>query len=117
MPSEYFENKKFMIAAGIGSFSGFVESVENFGIKVGKCLEFEDHHSYSSQDIDQIIQDMTQKKMDGVVVTQKDWVKLSKIISDEDRLKIFVFRIEFEFLYQSQYSLFSQFLSSKLDLF
>ena len=115
MSSEYFENKKFMVAAGIGSFSGFVGGVKSFGIAVDELLEFKDHHNYSSQDVDQIIQAMTQKKLNGVIVTQKDWVKISQIISDEDAAKFFIFRIEFEFLSQSQYSLFSQFLSSKLN--
>lgn len=115
MPIDFFENKKFMVAAGVGSFLGFVQGVKNFGITVDKVLEFEDHHNYSYQDLEQILKIVAQQNLSGVIVTQKDWVKLSQIISDEDRFKIFIFRIEFEFLSQSQYSLFSQFLSSKLD--
>lgn len=111
---ENFANKKFMIAAGIGSFSGFMQSVNDFGISVEESLEFDDHHNYSSEDVDKIIQKLTQKNLSGVVVTQKDWVKLSQIISDETAQKFFVFRIEFEFLSEAQYILFGHFLSSKL---
>lgn len=112
--SELLKNKNFLLAAGIGSFSGFRRSVEDFGIDIVESVEFEDHHNYSSENIDKLLQLKNQYNLDGIVVTQKDWVKISQIITADDAKKIFVFRVEFEFLSKSQYSLFNDELSRVL---
>lgn len=112
--SEFLKNKKFLLAAGIGSFSGFRNSVENFGINIVECIEFEDHHKYLLKDIDFMMQKNNQYNSDGIIVTQKDWAKISQVAPPSDTKNFFVFGIQFEFLFESQYSLFEKILSSKL---
>lgn len=106
--------KKFMIVAGIGSISGFEKSVKSFGVVIDKVLEFPDHYFYSRNDVDQIICYLQSHELDGVIVTQKDWVKLSLILNQNESKYFFVFRVEFEFLSQAEYSSFVATLESIL---
>ena len=88
-----------MILAAIGSFSGFTQSLKNFGVQIDQVLQFPDHHKYTIDDIALIFDIVKKHVLDGVITTQKDWTKLSFLIGkDEKKLMVFVFRIAFEFL-------------------
>ena len=94
-----YKKKKFLILAAIGSFSGFTQSLKNFGVQIDQVLQFPDHHKYTIDDIALIFDIVKKHVLDGVITTQKDWTKLSFLIGkDEKKLMVFVFRIAFEFL-------------------
>jgi tetraacyldisaccharide 4'-kinase len=112
--NDWIVSKKFILAAGIGSITGFVESVKSFGVSVESVIEFQDHHLYSRSDVDNLLKRFFIGGFDGIVVTQKDWVKLTFILTEHEIKYFFVFRIEFEFLSQAAYISFVKVLESKL---
>lgn len=112
------EHKKFLIAAGIGSFDGFVATVREQGICVCASYQFADHHPYTSNDVHALFDDMNQQLCDGIVVTTKDWVKLQPLLihrADFLSLPIYVLRVVFEFLSAEEYSNFQKALCNFLS--
>ncbi len=93
------KNKKFLVIAGIGAFSGFVRNIKQTGICVAQVLQFPDHHIYLQDDVEEIFKIVKQYCLDGVITTQKDWVKLDFLIEKKEAKEpIFVSRVTFEFL-------------------
>lgn len=112
---EFFINKKFLIAAGIGSFDGFVNYIRDYKITVGYIKKYSDHYNYSKQDINDLYNLANKYSFDGIIVTLKDWYKLCTFIEKNNLVKIYVFRIEFEFLTQEEYSFFEKVLLQKIE--
>lgn len=107
-----YKNKKFLVVAAIGSFSGFTQSLKKSGIQIGHVLQFPDHHNYSLEDISQIDKILKKYNLDGVITTQKDWCKLSFLIKDfRNNSDFFIFRITFEFLTRDEEILFKKYLN------
>jgi len=90
------KTKKTLALAGIGSFSGFIESLKKYGIDVKKELRYPDHFNYTKKDLKKIISTMHYFGCDQIITTQKDWEKLKKLVGDDKKL-FFVLEIEFEF--------------------
>ena len=98
--------------AAIGSFSGFVQSLKNFGIQTDQILQFPDHHNYSEEDVTLIFDIVKKHGLSGVVTTQKDWSKISFLMEkDKNKLAVFVFRITFEFITKDEEILFKKYLN------
>ncbi len=113
------EGKKFVIFAGIGSFDGFVETVCNAGIDVVCKIEYRDHHSYSFDDIKNIIISCKKNSAFGVLTTQKDWQKVEPLISllaQEDRCLFHCQEVCFEFLLQQDHDYFFKLIKERLDI-
>jgi tetraacyldisaccharide 4'-kinase len=102
-----YKNKNFLVIAAIGSFSGFVQSVENLGIQVAQKLQYPDHYNYSESDIIKFLDIIKKHDLAGIITTQKDWTKLSFLVKKDSchaesnsvsSLPIFISRVTFEFL-------------------
>ena len=107
-----YKNKKFLVLAAIGSFSGFTQSLKNFGIQIDQVLQFPDHHNYSEEDVILIFDTVKKYGLSGVITTQKDWAKLSFLMGkNENKLEVLVFRIKFEFLTKDEEVLFKKYLN------
>ena len=103
--------EEFLAFAGLGSFSSFIKTLNNFGLNkaglnkaglnVVDTIKFKDHHRYSAKDISLI-----NKRMNGrhVVTTMKDWYKLKPFIKDLS--SIYVIDITFDFLVSSDEEIF-----------
>ena len=70
---ENFENKKVVAFAGIGNPSNFFQLLKENNINVKKSYSFPDHHNYSQNDFDKIIEDKNFK----VVTTEKDYFRMN----------------------------------------
>ncbi len=110
-----YSNKKFLVAAGVGSFSGVCNTARQAGVVIGATQEYKDHHHYKPQDIDNLISVMKTKKCDAILTTAKDWVKLETLMngrSDIQLLPIYVLRVAFEFLSQYEHDKFLKIFQS-----
>ena len=108
-----YKDKKFLVLAAIGSFSGFVQSLQNFGIQTDQILQFPDHHNYLDEDVALIFDIVKKHGLSGVITTQKDWSKLSFLMEKyKNELAIFIFRIAFEFLTTDEEILFKKYLNN-----
>jgi tetraacyldisaccharide 4'-kinase len=110
---EDYRDKKFLVTAGIGAFSGFVQNMKKSGVSVTQILQFPDHHIYLQDDATQIFEIVKKHSLDGVITTQKDWVKLAFLIDKKTtETPVLVSRVTFEFLTKREEDFFKKCLKS-----
>jgi tetraacyldisaccharide 4'-kinase len=69
-------NDKYIIFSGIGNPDSFKKTLTNHKINIIKEINFPDHYSYTSKDINQI--KFVAKNLDAkIITTEKDYVKIS----------------------------------------
>ncbi|MCX5693989.1 MAG: tetraacyldisaccharide 4'-kinase [Candidatus Omnitrophica bacterium] len=73
---EFLRGKSVAIFSGIGNPEGFQKSICDLGMKVIKSHRFQDHYDYTQADILQIVQEAKENRLDAVITTQKDAVKI-----------------------------------------
>jgi tetraacyldisaccharide 4'-kinase len=71
------KGKKVMLFSGIGDHQDFVRQMESAGIEVVGDARFPDHHTYSEADLKWVVSRVTQSGADGLLTTEKDYVRLS----------------------------------------
>jgi len=105
--------KSVTVFAGIGSISGFVQTVKDQGLQVGKVIEFDDHHDYTLTDVKQLL-----SASDVLVTTEKDWLKVKQLLGSDkltDKMcKIYVLRVQFSFLSDAEKVKFIQYVSLRV---
>ena len=69
-------NKKIVAISGIANNNSFQDMLPFYFSNIIKIFSFRDHHNYSTNDIDKIIQTLNQNNVDSLVTTRKDFVKL-----------------------------------------
>lgn len=80
--------------AGIASPSSFFRLLDSLGAQVVAKETFPDHHYFDSEDMDRILEVAT--RLDALVVTtEKDIVKMRRVIDDE---RLFYLEIQVDFL-------------------
>ena len=72
---------KVIPLSGIGNPIGFEKSLESLGLKFHEPIRFNDHHPYTEKDAAVISQIIFDDKLDGIITTPKDWVRLEKVSS------------------------------------
>ncbi len=72
------KGKTAAVFSGIGNPEGFEKCLRGLGIKYMKIYRFPDHHAYTQNDILEILQAARKDKLEMVITTQKDAVKLRK---------------------------------------
>ncbi|MCT4552080.1 MAG: tetraacyldisaccharide 4'-kinase [Alphaproteobacteria bacterium] len=74
--------KNYIAFAGIGKPEKFFKSLNDIGLNVLYQMEFEDHYSYSDEDIKRLLNFAKQEEA-TLVTTEKDFVKISKKFKKE----------------------------------
>jgi tetraacyldisaccharide 4'-kinase len=75
------KNKKVFIFSAIGDPASFRASINNLGAVICGMKEFEDHYSYSQQDLETIDIQVKKTNAEYLVTTEKDWVKVQNFTS------------------------------------
>jgi tetraacyldisaccharide 4'-kinase len=79
MPIQSLACKKYFAFCGLGSPTSFFWRL---GMAGGICIgtrEFGDHYDYQERDVDEIVQAAASAGAEMLIVTEKDWVKLSQL--------------------------------------
>jgi tetraacyldisaccharide 4'-kinase len=105
---------KFLAVAGIGSFSGFLYSLEKFGLIIAEKMEFADHFLYTRKDVVKVVDFMRQSGCDAIVTTEKDWERFKPFVGDYKNL-FFLLRISFEFLSKKEEDAFFEILCNQIS--
>ena len=79
------ENKRVFAFAGIGHPEKFYQTLRDLGFEVVKTHDFEDHHLYTSADIEQLEKEALENNLE-LVTTEKDFVKLST--TEQAKIKV-----------------------------
>ena len=86
------EIKKVVAVSGIADNKSFFNALKKFGYDVIRAFEFGDHHSYSQQDIDSI---MNQSESGDVfVATEKDFIKLKNFANFTGERRVYYLKLK-----------------------
>ena len=75
--SKFNRSKKFLIYSGIGNPHSFAKILKQNKVKIVDKIIFPDHHSYSNQDFNFILNKANQNNAE-IITTEKDYVKVPK---------------------------------------
>jgi len=75
--SKFNRSKKYLIYSGIGNPHSFDKILKKKNIKIVDKIIFPDHHSYSNQDFNFILNKAKQNNAE-IITTEKDYVKVPK---------------------------------------
>jgi tetraacyldisaccharide 4'-kinase len=85
-----------ILFAGIGNFQGFRRCVDRLGVRVLAAYEYPDHHYYSTEEIEGLVDVATTLEANVLLTTEKDAVKLVGRWNDE-RCRLLALHLEIEF--------------------
>lgn len=77
------DGEKVLAVSGIGNPKSFEKTLENLGAKLVEKIRFEDHHSYTKEEIVEIFTLASQSGVDKIITTEKDAVSIDKNLVDE----------------------------------
>ena len=86
----YLKGKRVIAFSGIAKPESFKESLLNLGANVVSFRAFGDHYPFSKKEIEKLIKEKETLKVELLITTEKDWVKLPLDLLDEHwyRLRI-----------------------------
>jgi len=88
------KGKNITLFCGIGDPDSFENLVEGLGANIGLSFKFPDHHRYSQNDLDKIMQESEMKGIDTIITTEKDAARLHRTQDTGHRTQVFVLQIE-----------------------
>lgn len=110
--------KPLLACAGIGSFSGFLQSLDSLTLSYTQTIEFQDHHTYTAKNVSDLVEQALKNHCHGIITTQKDWCKLAPLIAQSSQSSLivwYVVPVEFEFLSTQEYHSFMKVVINSLS--
>jgi tetraacyldisaccharide 4'-kinase len=95
-PVDYFKDEKILVFSGIADPGYLAASLKTLGADVALELNFADHHTYTQRDIGTIYKAVLDRKIEKIVTTKKDYVKLQHLDTSYFEEKLFILDIEIE---------------------
>jgi tetraacyldisaccharide 4'-kinase len=74
--AEALHGRRLVAFAGLASPRAFAETLESLGVRVTSLLEFPDHHWFTAEDLDAIRRHVAASGAEGLVTTEKDWMRV-----------------------------------------
>ena len=74
-----FRGRHAAVFSGIGNPQGFEDCLCSLGINIGLPIRFGDHHDYTQSEIDGIAGEAVKNKLEVIITTQKDAVKIARL--------------------------------------
>lgn len=83
---------------GIGNPDAFFGSLESSSMKLVGTEVFDDHHTYTSDDMERIVEQAKTGGAEAIVCTQKDWVKSALLLrSEKEKIAFGYMAMELDF--------------------
>ena len=79
LPVRELAGRRLLAFAGLGSPEGFADTVDATGIRRVGFVEFPDHHWFSARDVTELARDARAAGAQGLVTTEKDWVRMREL--------------------------------------
>jgi tetraacyldisaccharide 4'-kinase len=70
------KGKNVLVFAGIADPDDFLETVKNCGANIVRFQAFSDHHFFSKHEIEELLSWKKQSKLDFLLTTEKDWIRI-----------------------------------------
>ena len=77
--SQCLKGKRAVLFSGLARNDSFAQSVQDLGVYIADHFEFHDHYRYDEPDFKGILNRAKALKVDLILTTQKDWVKVSPL--------------------------------------
>jgi tetraacyldisaccharide 4'-kinase len=84
MSLDFIRDKKVCLFSGIGNPASFTQTVQQLGARISKQFNFMDHHVYTKEDAQTISRFCLQEKINILLTTHKDAVKLKSLLNEFD---------------------------------
>lgn len=108
------ESESLIALTGIAKPDPFIKQVEKTH-KIEQHLKYPDHHNFSSQDIEKIME-LIKSQGKSIITTEKDWVRLKSLLSTEVLKSVFYLPMAVQFLFDKEHE-FTQKISGYLQGF
>lgn len=92
----WLKGKRVLALSGIAVPQSFEKYLMQYGAELAKCVRYADHHSYTTQEVVDVIQQAADLGCDALITTEKDAVRFPKLSSTA--VPVFYLRIEIEIL-------------------
>jgi tetraacyldisaccharide 4'-kinase len=76
VPVAELAGRRLLAFAGLGSPQGFADTLDGAGIRRVALAEFPDHHWFTPSDLHELARDARAAGAQGLITTEKDWVRL-----------------------------------------
>ena len=86
--SEHSKIDSYLSISGIGNNQKFVDTIKKLNIKLVKSLFFEDHAIYDKKKIAIIEKEIKTNKIEKIITTSKDYVKLPKSFCEKYQVEV-----------------------------
>jgi tetraacyldisaccharide 4'-kinase len=71
--------RRFLAFAGLGSPRGFADTLIGAGVDVAGLVEYPDHYWFDQRDLTELAQHAASVGAEGLITTEKDWVRLRSL--------------------------------------
>jgi len=88
------EGKEVFLVSAICDSSYFKYVAQNMRINIKKEFIFPDHHSYTEDDFNLILEECSNLKIDTILTTEKDAVKITRLKIKPNKIKILALEID-----------------------
>lgn len=79
VPIAELAGRRLLAFAGLGSPQSFADTLDGAGIRRVALVEFPDHHWFTRSDLGELVRDARVTGAQGLVTTEKDWVRLRSL--------------------------------------
>ncbi len=93
------ENKRVACLCSVGDPKSFESTLKNLGAQVIKNFPFMDHHAYTEEEINKIMEECLKENIQTIVTTDKDAVKIASFQKfTDEKLSILSLQIDILFI-------------------
>jgi tetraacyldisaccharide 4'-kinase len=96
LPLDFLKGLKVGALSGIAVPESFEEALVGLGAELELTQSYADHHRYSLKEIERFVRRCARRNLDAVITTEKDAVRIPRIINPE--VPILYMRVEIEIL-------------------
>ena len=89
------EGKTAVLFSGLARNASFAQSVQDMGVNIADHFEFCDHYRYNGPDFKRILSRAKALKVDFILTTQKDWVKVNPVCFRDVTVAVIGIRLRF----------------------
>jgi tetraacyldisaccharide 4'-kinase len=84
IPLEQLRGKPVFAFCGIANPDAFFATIETLGAKIIGTMVYDDHHTYTAENVEEVLQQTRQAETAMVITTEKDFNKISRLVEKTD---------------------------------
>jgi tetraacyldisaccharide 4'-kinase len=99
---EALKGETVTLISGIADPDSFQNLIASLGINIGSAFRFPDHHNYSKEELDRIIENSKDKNIGTIITTEKDAARIRSLQLTAYSLQLLYLRIELKIIKDEQ---------------